>query len=210
MDYQQLYQQFPFLQALKEELKHDNPNHPQLASLPKGQVIFEAGDPCTIIPLLLKGEIRVFSLGENGREMTLYRIHPGESCILSISSLLSRSNIPAIAQVESDIQALVIPAELFYRWMNKYEPLREFVYGLMSQMLASVITTVDEVAFRRLDERIMELLEERVDAQGEVHLTHQQIAVDLGSSREVVSRILKDFEHKGRVELGRGMVHLLK
>jgi len=208
MDYQPLYQRFPFLKSLAGEIESPRPNQPQMASLPKGQVIFETGDPCTIIPFLIEGEIRVYSLGENGREMTLYRIYPGESCILSISSLMSKTQIPAIAQVESDITALVVPAPLFYQWMNKYEPLRGFTFGLLAQMLSNVITTVDEVAFRRLDKRIEELLEERADQTGQVYLTHQQIAVELGSSREVVSRILKDFEHKGRVELGRGLVTL--
>jgi len=208
MQKQALLEKFPFLKSFEDQLESTNPNHPQIATIPKGQVIFEADDPCTIIPLLIEGEIRVYSLGETGREMTLYRIHPGESCILSISSLLSQSNIPAIAQVEKDITALVIPASLFSQWMDRYEPLRHFVYSLLSQMLASVITTVDEVAFRRLDERIIELLEENLDAENRVHMTHQQIAVELGSSREVVSRILKDFEHKGKVELHRGSVQL--
>lgn len=205
-----LFQQFPFLSALRAEIEADRPNRPQMTSLPQGQVIFEAGDPCRIIPFMLQGEIRVFTLGENGREMTLYRIHPGESCILSISSLMAQSNIPAIAQTESEVKALVVPAEQFHQWMDKYPQVRQFSYGLMAQMLASVITTVDEVAFRRLDERIEELLEERADDQGEIHLTHQQVAVELGSSREVVSRILKDFEHKGRLELGRGLIRLRK
>ncbi|MDT8446943.1 MAG: Crp/Fnr family transcriptional regulator [bacterium] len=206
----QLYRLFPFLTSLKSEIETDRPNRPQIARLPKGQVIFEAGDPCRIIPFLLQGEIRVFTLGENGREMTLYRIRPGESCILSISSLMSQSAIPAIAQVEEEISALVVPAPQFHHWMENYAPIRKFAYALMTQLLASVITTVDEVAFRRMDERIMELIEERADEAGEVFLTHQQIAVELGSSREVVSRILKDFEHKGRVSLGRGQLKLLE
>jgi len=208
MKKQALLQQFPFLKAFQDELDPTSPHHPQLVTIPKGQVIFEANDPCTIIPLLVEGEIRVFSLGETGREMTLYRIHPGESCILSISSLLSQSNIPAIAQVEKEITALVIPAPLFLKWMDKHEPIRHFVYALISKMLANVITTVDEVAFRRLDERILELLEANTDDAQAIHMTHQQIAMELGSSREVVSRILKDFEHKGKVELGRGLIYL--
>jgi len=208
MSYDSLYKQFPFLSALKSEIEAERPGKPQIAKIPKGHVIFEAGDPCRVIPFILSGEIRVFALSESGREMTLYRINPGESCILSISSLMAQSAIPAIAQAETDITALVVTADRFYQWMNRFEVVRGFAYGLMASMLAMVISTVDEVAFRRLDERIIEFLKKH-QLEGKVSMTHQHIAIELGSSREVVSRILKDFEHRGLVELARGQITLL-
>ncbi|MDX2469688.1 MAG: Crp/Fnr family transcriptional regulator [SAR324 cluster bacterium] len=180
----------------------------KLVQLPKGTEIFAEGDPCVMIALLLTGVVRVYKLSESGREMTLYRIHPGESCILSISSLLSHKPLGAIAVVEEDIEAYAIPAGTFSSWMKVKPCMQDFVFDLLSRRLSEVLTTVEEVAFHRLDERILKFLLSQPRNNAEVATTHQKIAVEVGSSREVVTRTLKDLQSQGLVEIGRGAIIL--
>ena len=156
--------------------------------------VFVEGDQAEAIALLLSGVVRVYKIGENGREITLYRFGNGESCILTANVILSRQTFPAIATVERDAEAVMIPAGAFRQWIGRYDLWRDFIFGLLSQRLASVIATVDEVAFRRMDVRVAAFLLARSQDGGQVHITHQQIAAELGSSREVISRLLESLE----------------
>ena len=194
---------FSSLEPLTSELEKIG-----IAKLPKGAEIFAEGDPCTMIAMVLKGIVRVYKLSESGREMTLYRIHPGESCILSISSLLSQKPLGAIAVVEEDVEAYAIPAATFSSWMKIKPCMQDFVFDLLSRRLSEVLTTVEEVAFHRLDERILKYLVSLPKENQEVKTTHQKIAVEVGSSREVVTRTLKDLQSQGLVENHRGAILL--
>ncbi len=200
---EKLFKEFPSLTPIRQRLANQG-----LAKLPKGTQIFAEGDPCQMIAFLVQGRVRVFKLAESGREMTLYRIHPGESCILSISSLLSHNPLPAIAQVEEDVEAFAMPAALFSTLMKEEPCLQAFVFDLLSRRLSEVLTTVEEVAFHRVDQRIMRHLLELPQQEGLIQVTHQAIAVDLGTSREVVSRILKELESQGLLQLQRGAIQL--
>lgn len=164
------------------------------------------GNACAHLPLILAGNARVYKLSDEGRPITLYRIPPGESCILTASCILSDRAFPAFAEAETDVEALVIPSALFREWFGQFDAWRTYVLDLLSRRLATMIELVEEVAFHRVDERLAAYL---LDAGApEIVRTHEQIAADLGTSREVVSRILKDFEHHGWVALARGMIHL--
>lgn len=178
----------------------------QEVSLEVGQHLAWEGQECTGLGLVLAGQARVYKLGESGREITLYRVEPGESCILTASCLLSGQPFPAFAQVEQPLRGRWLAAEPFRQRMHQSEDWRSFVFHLLSRRLASVISVVEEVAFRRVDHRLAEFLLQH--SQG-CALTHQQIAQELGSSREVISRLLKDFERHGWVSLGRGHLSLL-
>lgn len=178
----------------------------QEVSLEAGQHLAWEGQECTGLGLVLAGQARVYKLGESGREITLYRVEPGESCILTASCLLSGQPFPAFAQVEQPLRGRWLPAEPFRQRMHQSQDWRSFVFQLLSRRLASVISVVEEVAFRRVDHRLAEFLLQH--PQG-CPLTHQQIAQELGSSREVISRLLKDFERHGWVSLGRGHLSLL-
>ncbi|HED14223.1 MAG TPA: Crp/Fnr family transcriptional regulator [Gammaproteobacteria bacterium] len=177
-------------------------------SLPAGTVIAEPGVECTRLALLLGGRVRVYKLAESGREITLYRIHAGESCVLTASCILNMTNFTALAVVESAVEAVILPAGLVRQWLDRYAPWRAFVFGLINQRLEDLMTTIDQVAFRRMDARIADWLMTAKNSAGRVETTHQRIADDLGTSREVVSRILKDFEQDGAIDLSRGEVWL--
>jgi CRP/FNR family transcriptional regulator len=181
-----------------------------LARFPAAATVFEEGDLCSAFAILTRGRVRVFKIGETGREITLYRFARSESCILTASCILSERQFPAIAAVEEAAEAFVVPHTVFQRWVDEYPPWRDYVFQLLSRRLASVMAVLDEVAFRRMDVRIAALLlRELPPGASRVALTHQQIAAELGSSREVVSRILSDFADSGLVELMRGSIGVL-
>jgi CRP/FNR family transcriptional regulator len=178
------------------------------AELPAGQHICAEQDLCHHLALVLSGTARVYKLAESGREITLYRVGAGECCILTASCILSRRPFPAFAVSETPLEALLVPAPQVVQWMTEQQAWRDYIWDLLASRLADVISLVEEVAFRRLDERLAEYLLGKAAQSPELHVTHQQIATDLGTSREVVSRLLKDFEARGLVRLGRGVIGL--
>ncbi len=178
-------------------------------SLKPGEYVCWEGDTCGHLPFVIDGLVRVYKVGENGREVTLYRIHPGESCILTVSCILSENEFPAHAVVEEPVQAIGIPAGILADWTNKYEVWRRFAFGMMSSRLGRIIELVDSVTFKRLDIRLSEYLLANSTNDVPLNRTHQDIAFELGSAREVVSRVLKDFEHRNLIFLKRGTIHIL-
>ncbi len=175
----------------------------------KGKDVFIEGDHCDAIALLISGVARVYKVGETGREITLYRFGLGESCILTANAILSQQSFPAIATVEQDAEAVMIPAEKFREWVSRYEVWRKFVFDLLSQRLSNVMAIVDEVSFQRMDVRVASLLLIRSRVQNPIRITHQEIAAELGSSREVISRLLEDFSERGFICVRRGEVEIL-
>ena len=178
------------------------------ASLEAGAMVCREGDQCGALALLISGAARVFKLAESGREITLYRIEPGECCILTASCILSARRFPAHAVVERELDAVLVPAAQVRHWMAESATWRNFLWNLLAERLAEVIGLVEEVAFRRMDRRLAAHLANQVSADATLHATHQQIAAELGTSREVVSRILKDFEQRGWLQLARGSILL--
>lgn len=179
------------------------------ARIPAGRDVFLEGDRADAIALLLSGVVRVYKIGETGREITLYRFGEGESCILTANAILSQQTFPAIATVEQNAEAVMIPSATFREWVQRYTLWRGFVFDLLSQRLAALMALVDEVAFRRMDARLAAFLVERSLRERPLRITHQEIAAELGSSREVISRLLSDFASRGLVQTERGAIELL-
>ncbi len=180
----------------------------QPRSIPRGSRIYTEGDVCSAIAFILSGEVRVYKIGETGREITLYEIGPGDTCILNASCILAQTSYPANAVATSDVDALLVPSAAFQKIVLRHEEMRDFIFTLLSQRLANVMELVEEVAFGRMDERLMQYLIEKSD-NNSLETTHQKIANDLGTSREVISRLLKDFERKRQVRLSRNSITLL-
>lgn len=199
----------PFLQRADEALKLELQKHASFTKIPTGHDVFVDGDRVDGIALLLSGVVRVYKIGETGREITLYRFGLGESCILSANAILSDKSFPAIATVEEDAEAVMIPAAVFRDWVNRFELWREFVFDLLSDRLSTVMEVVDEVVFKRMDRRVAAWLVNQAKVQNPMRVTHQDIAADLGSSREVISRILEDFSRDALIEASRGAIEVL-
>jgi CRP/FNR family transcriptional regulator len=171
-----------------------------------GSVLFDAKQPCRGFPLLIEGSVRVSKTTPSGREILLYRVEPGQGCILSGGCLLGHSDYSATGIAERDVVYLSIPPILFHELMLQFEPFRRFVFGMYGERLAEVMELVEEVAFRRLDARLAQLLVQRGPV---IQATHQKLADELGSVREIVSRLLRSFEDRGWVKLERERVSLL-
>jgi CRP/FNR family transcriptional regulator, anaerobic regulatory protein len=206
---QRIGQVLPVLQGADVKLLHEFQRIAFLARIPAGQDVFLEGDRVDSIALLISGVVRVYKIGETGREITLYRFGNGESCILTANAILSQKTFPAIATVEKEAEAVMIPADIFRDWVKHFDPWREFVFELLSERLSTVMAVVEEVVFQRMDRRVASLLLNRFKPSHLIRITHQEIAAELGSSREVISRILEDFSQKGWVEVGRGTIEIL-
>jgi CRP/FNR family transcriptional regulator len=200
---------FPMLRQAEAPLAREFQRTVALAALPAGKDVFVEGDRALSLALLLSGSVRVYKIGKTGREITLYRFGLGESCILTANAILSQQPFPALATVEQAAEAVIVPAAAFRAWVGQSETWREFVFQLLSLRLMSVLTLVDDVVFRRMDARVAALLQERSVTSNPVPVTHQELAAELGSSREVVSRILEGMVAAGTIRTGRGAVEVL-
>jgi len=198
----------PILERADQGLLHEFQQAATFMRIPKGHDVFIEGDQVDAIALMISGVVRVYKIGETGREITLYRFGNGESCILTANAILSQKNFPAVATVEKEAEAVMIPADTFRNWVRRYDLWREFVFELLSQRLASVMAIVEEIAFGRMDARLVALLLERSLKSDQLHITHQEIAAELGSSREVISRILEDFSAQGMLVVSRGSIQI--
>jgi len=173
---------------------------------PAGAVLFDAGVACQALPLVMQGSIRVSKRAENGREIRLYGVHPGELCIVTVSCLLGSSAYPATGIAESEVTALALPRPLFMRLTAEHAAFRDAVFGLFADRLTGLMTLVEEVAFHKLDQRLAAWLATRGPT---ILASHQDIAQELGSVREIVSRLLKQFEEQNLVSLGRERIEVL-
>jgi len=207
--YNHIRRALPILGRADSQLAREFQQAATIARIPAGRDIFVEGDRVDAIALMLSGVVRVYKIGETGREITLYRFGLGESCILTANAILSGKSFPAIASVEQDAEAVMIPTETFRAWVHRYDIWREFVFDLLSQRLSSMMEIVDEVAFQRMDVRVASWLLNQAKVQNPMRVTHQQIAAELGSSREVISRLLEDFVSTELIRMGRGIVEIL-
>jgi CRP/FNR family transcriptional regulator len=207
--YARIARHLPLLRQAGPQLVREFQQAAFHARIPAGRDVFVEGDRTEAIALLISGVVRVYKIGETGREITLYRFGLGESCILTANAILSRQTFPAIATVEKEAEAVMIPAETFRDWVGRHELWREFVFDLLSQRLSTLMAVVDEVVFRQMDRRLAGLLLRKAAAGPLLRVTHQELASDLGSSREVISRLLEDFSRREWIRSGRGEVELL-
>ncbi|MCL4306436.1 Crp/Fnr family transcriptional regulator [bacterium] len=187
----------------------------QLAQLESGVMVYREGEACTRIAFVGEGSIRVYKRHEGGREITLYHVRSTESCILTTSCALTGQRYPATAEVEPEhpVIAAVTSPEVFLNWVNNHQVVRDYVFNSMSQRIVDMMSLIEEITFGKMDHRIAYFLLEKFTGEGtylrSIHITHEQIADELGTAREVVSRLLKEFERSGAVELGRGRVRMV-
>lgn len=210
--YAELCGHYPVLARLPEGLSRALRAEAMPVAVPAGTVAFDEDSPCAGLTLLVQGSVRVVRAGAQGREIMLYRVRPGESCILSVSCLLGSATYAARGVVESELRGVVVPAALFERLVAEAPVFRAFVFELFGARIATLLQLVEQVAFHRLDQRLARhLLHCFEDAGGaEVDTTHQRLADQVGSVREIVSRILEGFETEGAISIARGRLTLLR
>ncbi len=193
----------PPLQSLRAQV--------QSVHLPAGQAVFHRGDTCRNYLVVVSGSVRVQVLSTGGREVVLYRVSEGQSCVITTSCLISHEAYPAEGITESATDALVIPQEMFNEALGRSENFRKFVFASQGQRLGDLIKRVEDVAFGRIDARLARHLVDRcANKPGLITATHQQLASELGTAREVISRQLKVFEKQAWIAVQRGSVEILE
>lgn len=187
------------LEALFESL-------PEL-SIPRGAQLFSQGQACENYVIPLSGRARVFTRSAMGKEVVLYRVEPGDMCVLTTSCLFSNAAFPAEAVAETEMTVKVIAKSQFDRLVNDDAGFRAFVFDSFSRRVAGLIGTVEKLALESIEQRLSKYL--LLQPENRINVTHQDIALEIGSAREVVSRHLKRFESEGWIRLGRGHIELL-
>lgn len=178
--------------------------------LPAGTKAFGHGDDCHAYVFVDDGVVRVQMVTESGREILLYRVVPGECCILTVSHLLRGESYAAEGICETDVRARALPAPVFHRLMGSSEGFRTMVLADYARRVGDILTMVDATASRPVPARLARAVLERTAATGETDITHHELAIDLGTAREVVSRVLKDWERAGLVALARGRLAVVE
>jgi CRP/FNR family transcriptional regulator len=172
--------------------------------------MLDIGDPILYMPLLLKGQLRVLREDAEGHELLIYYIRPGETCAMSLICCSGNavSNVRAVAEEDSEL--LLLPIQIIDEWTTKYPSFKSFILKTYQHRFEELLNTIDSIAFHNLDDRLSQLLKQKSEKEGsELKTTHQELANQLNSSREVISRLLKQMERKGKIQMGRNKITLL-
>ncbi len=178
---------------------------------PAGSVILKDEQSISAIPIVLKGTLRVMRTDESGREMLLYYIQAGESCIMSFLGGIHHETSKVSAVAEEEAEVLLIPVEKAGEWIKEFPEWTDFIFKLYHKRFEELLSVVNAIAFHKLDERVLHLLKQKSELfhTKDVKITHQQLADELGSTREVISRIVKQMEHAGLIKLSRNKISLM-
>ncbi len=195
------------LDTLNKILRQETMETVRLMRFCPGQILFSAGQNCEGLPLVVSGRVKVQMTGVSGHSIVLYRLDADDICTLSIGCLMTGRTYRAEAVVEEESEALMVPRRVFDRLMDQSAGFRLGVMESYGRRLDDLMLLVEEVAFRRMDQRLEEWLLERA-ARGPVVITHQELAIELGTAREVVSRLLKELERRNMVRLSRGRIEV--
>ncbi len=199
---------FAGLSRLSPEIKAKVLAETRVATVPKDSVIFGPGKSPENLLLLLEGTVRVQQTSETGREVFLYRVNAGESCVLTTACLLAYEDYSAEGIAETDLLAALVPRRTFDELIAASPDFRRFVFTAYSHRISDLFHVIEEVAFRRIDVRLAQKLLAMAGPDGSLEATHSTLAVELGTAREVISRQLQEFQRRGWVELGRGVVRI--
>lgn len=200
---------FAGLSRLDEALRERLVLNSKIVSLREGTILFGPGKPAENLLLLLDGVVRVQQVTESGREIVLYRVHAGESCVLTTACLLAYEDYSAEGFAETDIKAAAISREVFDDLVAGSKDFRNFVFSAYAQRITDLFHVIEEIAFQKIDIRLAHRLIELSGPNGQLKTTHAQLAAELGSAREVISRQLQEFQRREWVKTGRGVVTIL-
>lgn len=203
-----LLELYPGIDGLSDEVKSQLVASAQTLTVPTGTFVFHKGDPCKSFIFVLEGQVRVQLSSEGGREVVLYRVRPGGTCALTTSCLISREEYPAEAIIEEDVTAMMFSDGEFRQALLDSEHFRQFVFQGFSRRLCAIVTRMETVALKTIDERLAAHLL-KGDDDSLSNITHQVLAAEIGTAREVVSRKLKRFESDGLIRSSRGRVEIL-
>jgi len=205
--------EFPALYDISDDIWQMDVGKAVRMQVPRGTVLFRDGDSCKGYVLVVSGSVRVQKMDPQGHEMVLYRVEEGQSCMLTTTCLLGSRSYPAEGIAESDVDLVMLPLKAFEHALAGSEGFRHFVMHNIGERICDLMLLLEDVAFGRMDARLARLLLKNIDpGAGKTGLTlnrtHRELAVELGTAREVISRLLKNFERNGLVELSRNQITL--
>jgi len=206
----QIIEQFKIL--FEPELVREMEKHARLVSVKAGDIILDSGQIVRTMPIILSGSVKVSRIEDDGKELLLYYVNPNESCAMTFTCCMQQypSEIKAVA--EEDVDMMVIPVSLMDEWLVKYPTWKSFVMKTIRFRFHEMLSVIDQIAFQKLDERLVNYLKEKSRVTGStlINLSHEQIASELATTRVVISRLLKVLENNKKVLLYRNQVKILK
>jgi CRP/FNR family transcriptional regulator len=200
---------FKGLSRLPADIRAELVAGSKTVSVPMGTEIFSPGQTADNLWLLLDGTVKVQQKSESGRDIFLYRVHAGESCVLTTACMLAFEDYAAEGTAETDVRAVAIPRSTFDDLVARSPVFREFVFTAYSRRITDLFTLIDDIVFQRMDVRLASRLLELADADSVVHATHATLGTELGTAREVISRTLSEFQRRGWIEQSRGEVKIV-
>ncbi len=202
----------PYATIFEPELLREIEKFGQPVSIAAGETILDIGQIVRTMPIILAGTVKVIRVDEEGKELLLYYVTSAESCAMTFTCCMQQfpSDIRAVA--EEDVDMIAIPVQLMDQWLVKYPTWKSFVMRTIRSRFHELLRTIDQIAFQKLDERLIHYLKEKSRVTGStlVNLSHEQIAGELATTRVVISRLLKTLENQGKVLLYRNQVKLLR
>jgi len=198
---------YPSLADLPTRLREEVASNLTVLRLPAGSSVFRENDACGGFPMVLRGRVRISRMLADGRELVLYDVGPGESCVLSTSCLLGNARYNAHGACETDVELALLPRALFDRLLAEHPPFRTAVFNQFGERLVRLVELAEAVGFQRVEQRLAAAL---LGVGRELHTSHEKLARRLGASRETVSRLLKVFEGSGWIRLRRGTIEILQ
>jgi CRP/FNR family transcriptional regulator, anaerobic regulatory protein len=206
LDKQDILERVAFYRDAPAELRSSILAAARYVKLAPGDWLFREGEPSSHFAAVGSGSIRVFRIGATGREVTLYHVRDQQASLVSMLSVLLGRPTIATAQAEVATEAVVLPAAALRQWVSTSAAMREFIFETMTRALVDVTKLLEDVAFRTMESRLAAVLLLHLDTEGVISMRHEDIAAELGTAREVVSRLLENYERRGAINLSRGRI----
>lgn len=200
-----LFEFYPILDRLDKDLLTQTLSKTQTVSLKSGSIVFEELQPCNTFPFVLSGELRVFKRALNGRELSLYTVSPGDACVVSAGCLLGDEPYNAVGQVKEEVTLVMMPTDQFEKLLG-VRSFREYIFSLFSKRVLELMQLVNEVAFEKLDKRLAAFLLKKGNL---IRMSHQEMADELGTVREIITRLLKNFADDSLIAISREQIKIL-
>ncbi len=210
MEWADIIELFPFAAQLEPLAQEQLRTEGQLLQIPEGETLHPPDGCCDAVPLVLSGVLRICKISEGGREVTLFRAFAGDVCLVSLTRQLELSDFPAHAVAEDSCQLLLISSSYYQRWLKNSIPWKDYLISILYKRLSETMEVLEQVAFTRADKRLAHILFTLSKGQNiALQITHEQLAVELGTAREVVSRLLSELKRQGIITQKRGSIVIL-
>lgn len=201
-----------FPEIVEKGLQADILEHGEYKKLAVGEIMMDYGQYIKAVPMLISGVIKVMRQDEEGNEILLYFLGKGDTCPMSFTCCMLNKQSTIQAEVEEEVELISVPIKYMDIWMDQYDGWKNFVMRSYSRRFEELLHTVDAIAFKKMDERLWQYLQDKAKSTGKTtfQVTHQQIANELNSAREAISRLLKKLEKDGKIKLGRNKIEIIE